>query len=145
MADAKLPPSGATDGMPTVEAPAIVVAPEPVAAPTTTHEENLAAESRRVIAERSAPRTTEEQDRTTASQRAINVMWESTQRQIALSVSYVALLTTAYLAVWPGVALEIRLMAYTTLSNVFFAVSSVYFTRTNHTKIGGIGDKSGTR
>lgn len=85
-----------------------------------------------------APTTSEEQDRSTAGQRHINVMWEGTQRNIAQEVTIVALTVTAFLVMWPGIPLELRLMAYTTLSNVFFAVTSVYFTRTNHTKVGGV-------
>lgn len=83
--------------------------------------------------------TTFQQDLTAGGQRNINVMWEGTQRNIAQEVTIVALAVTAFLVVWPGIPLELRLMAYTTLSNVFFAVTSVYFTRTNHTKIGGVG------
>lgn len=84
------------------------------------------------------PTSTEEEDRATAGQRHINVMWEGTQRNIAQEVTIVALAVSSFLVMWPGVPLELRLMAYTTLSNVFFAVISVYFTRTNHTKVGGV-------
>lgn len=84
-------------------------------------------------------KTTFQQDLTTAGQRHINVMWEGTQKNIALMVTTVALAVTAFLVTWPTIPHELRLLAYGTLSNVFFAVTSVYFTRTNHTKIGGVG------
>jgi len=84
-------------------------------------------------------RTTYEEDLSTAGQRHINVMWEGTQKNIALMVTTVALGVTAFLVTWPTIPHELRLLAYGTLSNVFFAVTSVYFTRTNHTKIGGVG------
>lgn len=85
--------------------------------------------------------TTQQEDIVSAGQRAINVMWEGTQKNIALCVTYVALLVCAMLITYPKTPEPLRLMAFTTLSNVFFAVTSVYFTRTNHTKIGGVGNK----
>lgn len=87
------------------------------------------------------PKTTAEEDITTAGQRAINVMWEGTQKNIALSVTCVALFVCAVLIIYPETPEPLRLMSFTTLSNVFFAVTSVYFTRTNHTKVGGVGNK----
>jgi hypothetical protein len=90
-------------------------------------------------------KTTFEQDLSTAGQRHINVMWEGTQKNIALAVTIVALGVTAFLIIHPGVATDLKLMAFTTLSNVFFAVTSVYFTRTNHTKTGGVGPGESTR
>lgn len=85
--------------------------------------------------------TTQQEDIVSAGQRAINVMWEGTQKNIALCVTYVALFVCAVLITYPKTPEPLRLMAFTTLSNVFFAVTSVYFTRTNHTKIGGVGNK----
>ena len=82
--------------------------------------------------------TTFQQDLTSAGQRTINVMWEGTQKYIALGVVGVSLVVLAYLIVAPGVPTELRLVALSTLSNVLFAVTSVYFTRTNHTKTGGV-------
>lgn len=96
------------------------------------------------LPDRSMPATTTQQeDMVSAGQRAINVMWEGTQKNIALSVTFVALLVCAVLIIYPATPEPLRLMAFTTLSNVFFAVTSVYFTRTNHTKVGGIGNKPG--
>lgn len=82
--------------------------------------------------------TTFQEDLTSAGQRNINAMWEGTQRQIALAVVGVSLIVLGYLVVAPGVPTELRLVALSTLSNVLFAVTSVYFTRTNHTKTGGV-------
>lgn len=87
--------------------------------------------------------TTQQEDLVSAGQRHINAMWEGTQKNIALWVTYVALLVCTVLIVYPETPEPLRLMAFTTLSNVFFAVTSVYFTRTNHTKVGGIGNKPG--
>lgn len=93
---------------------------------------------------RSLPATTTmQEDMVTAGQRHINLMWEGTQKNIALWVTCVALAVCATLIVYAETPEPLRLMAFTTLSNVFFAVTSVYFTRTNHTKIGGIGNKPG--
>lgn len=85
-----------------------------------------------------AATTTYQQDLVAAGQRNINVMWEGTQKNIALMVVVVALLVLGYLVVSPGVTTELQLVALSTLSNVLFAVTSVYFTRTNHTKTGGV-------
>ena len=89
--------------------------------------------------------TTFQQDLTFAGQRHINVMWEGTQRNIAMLVTGSALAVTAFLVMWPDTPNELRLVAYSTLSNVFFAVTSVYFTRTNHTKTGGVGHNEAGR
>lgn len=83
--------------------------------------------------------TTFEQNLTSAGQRNINVMWEGTQKNIALMVVAFALLVLSYLIVVPGITTELKLVALSTISNVLFAVTSVYFTRTNHTKTGGVG------
>lgn len=85
------------------------------------------------------PKTTAEEDITTAGQRHINVMWESTQRVIAISVCTSTLILCGYLLV-KGEVTE-RVPAFMLLSNVFFLVVGTYFQRTNHTKVGGIGNK----
>lgn len=82
--------------------------------------------------------TTFQQDLTLAGQRNINVMWEGTQKNIALMVVVAGLLVLGFLSVWPGIPTELRLVSTSTLSNILFAVISVYFTRTNHTKTGGV-------
>jgi len=85
------------------------------------------------------PTTTVQQDLTFAGQRHINVMWEGTQKNIALLVTAFTLAVCAYCVVYPGVPTELRLLAFTLMSNVFFSVIVTYFQRTNHTKTGGVG------
>lgn len=75
--------------------------------------------------------TTPEQDRTTLSQRRINLVWEGTQAMIAASVT----LAMIYCAVSKIQSPE--------LTNSFFLIVGFYFSRTNHTKVGGIGHTEG--
>jgi len=94
------------------------------------------------------PSTTDEQDRVTAGQRAINLIWETTQMRIALSVIWGALMVSALLAVfgkWLGTA-DMQLAAIVFLFGVANLVTGFYFGRTNHQRSGGIGgDTAGTR
>lgn len=85
--------------------------------------------------------TTAEEDITTAGQRHINVMWESTQRAIAIAVTIAVLGVCLWIVVKGPEPLQIP--AFTVLSSVFFLVVGTYFQRTNHTKVGGIGSKPG--
>lgn len=85
--------------------------------------------------------TTAEEDITTAGQRHINVMWESTQRAIAIAVTVAVLGVCLWIVVKGPEPLQIP--AFTVLSSVFFLVVGTYFQRTNHTKIGGVGHKPG--
>jgi cobalamin synthase len=73
------------------------------------------------------PETTGEQDRKTAGQRKINLVWEVTQALMALMVTSAAI----YCAISGK---ESAL-----LGNAFTLIIALYFVRTNHTKIGGIG------
>jgi hypothetical protein len=67
-------------------------------------------------------------DRTTAGQRRINLIWETTQGVIA-----VAMVAT----VCGSVLMEVELPAqFWVLAAI---VINAYFQRTNHTKIGGVG------
>lgn len=72
--------------------------------------------------------TTSEQDRGTLGQRRINLVWEGTQGIVALG-----LVGTACYALLRGTALPAE---YWLLLGI---VVNSYFTRTNHTKIGGVG------
>lgn len=72
--------------------------------------------------------TTSEQDRATVGQRRVNLLWEGTQGIVALG-----LVGTACYALLKGVALPAE---YWLLLGI---VVNSYFTRTNHTKIGGVG------
>ncbi len=81
--------------------------------------------------------TTFQQDLTSRGQRHINVMWERTQQVIAVSVTGATLSVCAWVII--SGQLELKLLAFTLLSNVFFLVIGTYFQRTNHTKTGGVG------
>lgn len=71
----------------------------------------------------------------TAGQRRINLIWETTQSLIALSVCSVTL-TVAALMVQRDAGAE---GAIAMLSNAFFLVIGFYFGRTNHERSGGVG------
>jgi cobalamin synthase len=86
--------------------------------------------------------TTAEQDRKTAGQRHINLIWELTQAVIALSVTTITLYTASKLALFEPA----QTASFLLLSNAFFLVIGFYFGRTNHQRSGGVGgDGAGTR
>jgi hypothetical protein len=76
-----------------------------------------------------APTTTLQEDLTHAGQRKINLIWEYTQAAISILVTGAMI----YIAT-KGITNE-------TLTNAFFLVIGFYFSRTNHSAIGGIGMK----
>lgn len=91
--------------------------------------------------------TTDEQDRTTAGQRETSWLWETTQRQIALCVIVGTIIID-------GLAILIPLITGRDLStsvaltlgfvnSLATGVTSFYFSRSNHTKVGGVGDTAG--
>jgi cobalamin synthase len=94
------------------------------------------------------PTTTAEEDRKTASQREVNLIWETTQMRIALSVIWGSLIVSGALAIF-GKALgtpDMQLAAIVFLFGVANIVTGFYFGRTNHQRSGGIGgDAAGTR
>lgn len=73
------------------------------------------------------PKTTAEEDRKTKGQRDVNLIWEFTQAMIAIMI------TTAiiYAAIFSK--------SSELLSTAFGMIVGMYFQRTNHTKIGGVG------
>lgn len=77
-----------------------------------------------------APTTTEQQDVVTAGQRRINTIWEVTQASISLLIT----LAVIYCAVFS--------INSDAITNAFFFIIATYFTRTNHTRIGGVGPKA---
>lgn len=81
--------------------------------------------------------TTPEEDRTTASQRRVNLIWETTQAVIAVVVTSVSVIVAAVLSLRGDTGHA----AFLLLSNSFFLIIGTYFTRTNHTKTGGVGSK----
>lgn len=94
--------------------PAIV---EPVAPPKVTADTHAVA----------SPVTTAEENRKTAGQRNINLIWETTQALIALSVTGALIYTNI-----KGIRAE-------SLDTAFVLITAVYFVRMNHIKVGGIG------
>lgn len=75
------------------------------------------------------PDTTEQEDIVTLGQRRVNLVWEATQAAIAISVTGALI----YISVNKIDAEELK--------NAFFLIVGFYFSRTNHTAIGGIGKK----
>jgi len=83
-----------------------------------------------------APTTTAQEDLTTAGQRKINLIWEWTQAMISIMV----VLANVVVAVYDGmIAPHPEYPAV--LSNTLFLVVGFYFSRTNHSAIGGVGPK----
>lgn len=82
------------------------------------------------------PTTTEQEDKISAGQRRINLIWEATQAIIAIMI--VAAVVVAALAPTftgrPTLVPDI-------LSNALFLIVGFYFSRTNHSSIGGVGPK----
>lgn len=83
-----------------------------------------------------APTTTEEEDRGTAGQRTINVMWEGTQRVIAIGFAYGSIMICTYVIILGPT--DLKLAALTYILTMGATVNQSYFTRTNHTKVGGV-------
>lgn len=85
------------------------------------------------------PTTTAEENRIMYGQRTINLMWEGTQRTITLLATAAVVLVSGYLSINPNAPIELRMVAFFTLVYLGVGLSSSYFTRTNHSKTGGIG------
>jgi len=85
------------------------------------------------------PTTTAEQNRATAGQRSINRIWEQTQA----IVTVVIIVVTA-----SGVLAKVFLPAASNLPSEWWAIVGLvigfYFSRTNHTKIGGVPMRTST-
>ena len=71
--------------------------------------------------------TTAEQDRRTAGQRRVNIIWEATQALMALSLTGAEIFCAVK---------DINAKA---LDVAFGAIVTMYFIRTNHTRTGGVG------
>jgi len=76
-----------------------------------------------------SPTTTLSQDLTFASQRRVNLVWEITQATIAITITLAI--------IWAS----LNKTSSQELTNAFFLIVGFYFSRTNHTAIGGVGDK----
>lgn len=116
--------------MPFPDPPPIIVTPP---APVPTEEERAKSPL--------SPKTTAEQDRVTAGQRRVNIVWEVTQSAIALIVTA----TTLYVAAQRSMFSPGETAAFLLLSNGFFLVIGFYFGRTNHQRVGGVGSQDSGR
>lgn len=83
------------------------------------------------------PTTTHQEDLVVAGQRKVNLIWEITQAVIAL----VVVGANMWVAVFQGLSSVSNFVMPPILSNSLFLVIGFYFSRTNHTGIGGIGAK----
>jgi len=83
-----------------------------------------------------APKTTTQEDLTTAGQRRINLIWEYTQAIIALIVVTATMASGVYMS-YTHSADQLP----TIMSVAFGTVVGFYFSRTNHAAIGGVGHK----
>jgi len=82
------------------------------------------------------PTTTHQEDLVTAGQRKVNLIWEYTQAFIAVSV----VLANLSVGVHNGLVSPPREVP-PMLTNSLFLVIGFYFSRTNHSAIGGVGRK----
>ncbi len=81
-------------------------------------------------------RTTFQQDLVTAGQRKVNLIWEYTQAVISIVVVVANMVVAVYDGIYQnGVAFPV------VLSSSLFLVVGFYFSRTNHSAIGGVGPK----
>jgi len=109
-----------------------------VETPIDLSKETIAAINHTVGVDRRRSTVAQEEERAlaTSGQRNINHMWESTQRFIAVGVTYTALLVSAWLAVMGE--RESMTAAFVFLYGVANLVIGFYFGRTNHQRSGGI-------
>jgi len=80
--------------------------------------------------------TTVQEDLTTASQRKVNLIWETTQSIIAITVVIATMSVGVFGFLTKGI-MDIP----NSLAIAFGTVIGFYFSRTNHAAIGGIGEK----
>lgn len=78
--------------------------------------------------------TTEQEDITTAGQRKVNLIWEYTQAIIALLVC-ICTMAAGLLVIKNDIQIP------TIFAVAFGTVIGFYFSRTNHSAIGGVGRK----
>jgi hypothetical protein len=83
------------------------------------------------------PNTTAQQDLTTAGQRKINLIWEYTQAFIAIVTVLGNVMVGVFFAIKRIPSGEYPLV----LSSSLFLIIGFYFSRSNHSAIGGIGSK----
>lgn len=90
-------------------------------------------------------KTTFQEDLTTAGQRAVNLIWETTQGRIAQNVIVGAMaINGAVLGLSFVTGRDLtaaQALALGFVNSLATGVVSFYFSRTNHTQIGGTGSK----
>ena len=82
------------------------------------------------------PKTTLQQDLVSAGQRKVNLIWEYTQSAISMMV----VIANMVVATYHGLSKEHSEFP-PVLQNTLFLVVGFYFSRTNHSAIGGVGAK----
>lgn len=82
------------------------------------------------------PNTTVQQDLTFLGQRKINLIWEYSQASIALIVVICNMIAALF-----NVLNHKDINVPPVLSSSLFLVIGFYFGRTNHSQIGGVGEK----
>lgn len=83
------------------------------------------------------PKTTLQEDLALQGQRRINLVWEWTQAVI----SVIVVTGNVVVGVAQGLNWSQNLVHPPVLSSALFLIVGFYFSRTNHTNIGGIGKK----
>ena len=83
------------------------------------------------------PTTTLQQDLTTAGQRRINLIWEYTQAVIAIMATFDSLLVITLMVIRHEDLNKFPLF----LASLEMLIVGFYFSRTNHTAVGGVGAK----
>lgn len=93
--------------------------------------------------------TTEQEDMVAAGQRRVNIIWEKTQRIIALTVIVSAISVCMFIVVSSMILKrEITPTAVQSakdLVGLALLIVGFYFSRTNHTNTGGVGRKDQDR
>lgn len=80
-----------------------------------------------------APDTTIEEDKHSASQRKVNLIWEVTQGAVSIVVTITACAVAIILIFRNEYTSAMQL-----ISSMVFLVLSFYFARSNHTNVGGV-------
>ena len=92
-----------------------------------------------------AATTTFQEDLTVAGQRHINLIWETTQGKIAVYVIFGTMAVDGGILILSlGLNRDLtaaQALALGVVNSLATGVMSFYFSRTNHTQIGGIGNK----
>ncbi len=129
---------------PNESAPVKVTNPEPIPVSIAPGSDTTAQTTAKGVAAKAA---TDEASLVSEGQRGINRLWERTQAIVAIAVVFVTLGVVAILIVVPVVRGDTANAASTAalvlLSALATNIITSYFTRTNHTKVGGVGGTRG--